>query len=775
MANINDPKGWKEGSDDVGPPTTSVDKKARIKEERAQRKAQKKLDKAKKLQELQAKKEKERQAQIAELLSDTEDIHEQTIQDQQDAHDRTLDQIEEAKRKEQEKAEAHKKQLEEKEKKQKEAEKKEQAKEAKDKADELARQKKKEENARRAKENAEKKLSVEAEKAKKKKGSLLGMPKPKKSKKKDSDGVLDTLEHVADKTAELFGLSNTFSLIKNIGKLTGKVVGTAAKVGVGLPYKAAKWGLSSLLDRSSSRPTKAVPTSLNAKESEESDLVPISQKSGKAEKSKGNAFSNFFKGPQLVTYGDQGRGLGKKADRARSDAQESTDSALMRRQVRALEDISKKKSKGGGSSDGVGGFLSSILDKLSDGFKLLPALATAALAAAVAVAAFEFGTKFVKPAADDLAQWVAKKLGMSEKDVKDQTLGTLTYHGVNAIQNAIPIFGDSDEDKLAGKSRQFIGTSIYEGVDYLQDKGWFPGKSDAQKMAEADAAAKKARKPKGITSAPKPTSAPDSKAQPAPSVTGTSKTTPQSVPTTGLKPMSGIGSGEPVTSSNESNLAGSSLSDAKGKLFKTPKSEDSLDNVDPAVQANFTSMAAEYKERGGKGTINLNSAFRTYQEQAAEYAKDPTKAAPPGKSAHGYGVALDINSKEADELDSMGLLEKYGFARPVRKEKWHLQAINTAGPLAEAGVVSADDATDQMKARAISSGRSSDVSQAAPVRESVPPAPMEVKQPSREAPAPARQSVASAGGGPKSNAQPVSTFSYMDGGFFIMNSGMMTA
>ena len=40
---------------------------------------------------------------------------------------------------------------------------------------------------------------------------------------------------------------------------------------------------------------------------------------------------------------------------------------------------------------------------------------------------------------------------------------------------------------------------------------------------------------------------------------------------------------------------------------------------------------------------------------------------------HNFGVAFDTNSPNGNELASMGLLEKYGFRRPVAKEAWHIE------------------------------------------------------------------------------------------------------
>jgi hypothetical protein len=50
-------------------------------------------------------------------------------------------------------------------------------------------------------------------------------------------------------------------------------------------------------------------------------------------------------------------------------------------------------------------------------------------------------------------------------------------------------------------------------------------------------------------------------------------------------------------------------------------------------------------------------------------------AAKPGSSNHNFGIALDINSVQANALSSSGLLSKYGFHRPLApREKWHIES-----------------------------------------------------------------------------------------------------
>lgn len=96
-----------------------------------------------------------------------------------------------------------------------------------------------------------------------------------------------------------------------------------------------------------------------------------------------------------------------------------------------------------------------------------------------------------------------------------------------------------------------------------------------------------------------------------------------------------------------------------------------LSGVQPTVMGKFSTMALEFYNKT-KEKIQINSAFRSFAKQKALYEANPAKAARPGRSAHERGFALDINSSTANKLDSLGLLSKFGFSRPVGGEPWHL-------------------------------------------------------------------------------------------------------
>lgn len=68
----------------------------------------------------------------------------------------------------------------------------------------------------------------------------------------------------------------------------------------------------------------------------------------------------------------------------------------------------------------------------------------------------------------------------------------------------------------------------------------------------------------------------------------------------------------------------------------------------------------------------VTDSYRTYAQQVALKAAKPTLAATPGKSNHGWGIALDINvndPKVYNWLKEHG--KEFGFEQPMSYEPWH--------------------------------------------------------------------------------------------------------
>ena len=94
----------------------------------------------------------------------------------------------------------------------------------------------------------------------------------------------------------------------------------------------------------------------------------------------------------------------------------------------------------------------------------------------------------------------------------------------------------------------------------------------------------------------------------------------------------------------------------------------------PGMKDRFMAMAIDYHQQTGN-KVQINSANRTYAKQAELYRRyGPRRAAPPGRSKHESGVAIDIQSTDAQRMIQLGLFEKYGFYRPyLPSETWHVE------------------------------------------------------------------------------------------------------
>lgn len=99
-------------------------------------------------------------------------------------------------------------------------------------------------------------------------------------------------------------------------------------------------------------------------------------------------------------------------------------------------------------------------------------------------------------------------------------------------------------------------------------------------------------------------------------------------------------------------------------------SEEHFGKLADNVESAFLMMARDYNQLTGGKTLQVNSAFRSVQEQANVDSGTNPKAAP-GMSLHNVGRALDIQSAQRNELEQLGLLAKYGF-RPLAGDPPHI-------------------------------------------------------------------------------------------------------
>jgi putative chitinase len=112
------------------------------------------------------------------------------------------------------------------------------------------------------------------------------------------------------------------------------------------------------------------------------------------------------------------------------------------------------------------------------------------------------------------------------------------------------------------------------------------------------------------------------------------------------------------------------------KQYANLGSNVNYEGLKPTMKRRFTAMAAEHYQKTGK-KLQINSALRTRADQERMWKKyGPKRAAPPGRSLHESGVAIDVNTPDVQRLQKLGLLKKYGFWLPYfPKETWHLEPV----------------------------------------------------------------------------------------------------
>ena len=163
---------------------------------------------------------------------------------------------------------------------------------------------------------------------------------------------------------------------------------------------------------------------------------------------------------------------------------------------------------------------------------------------------------------------------------------------------------------------------------------------------------------------------------------------PPAPPDAEVEPKSGSTGGGSQKSSGGSvgsipiaagDLASGNAADQFIKLRKGAK----LEGMNPEMLKLFRGMAEEYGTLTGK-QIPVNSGARDFDQQMALYKANPSKAAKPGGSLHEKGLALDIDTATANELERLGLMRKYGFTRPVGGETWHIEPAGIQPAISQA-------------------------------------------------------------------------------------------
>lgn len=96
-----------------------------------------------------------------------------------------------------------------------------------------------------------------------------------------------------------------------------------------------------------------------------------------------------------------------------------------------------------------------------------------------------------------------------------------------------------------------------------------------------------------------------------------------------------------------------------------------FDQLNDTVREAFINMAIEYNALTGGKKLSVNSAFRSAEEQEKTDSGGRPKAKP-GQSLHQKGLAIDINTAEAQFLKQQGLLDRYGFLNDIAGDAPHI-------------------------------------------------------------------------------------------------------
>jgi len=186
-------------------------------------------------------------------------------------------------------------------------------------------------------------------------------------------------------------------------------------------------------------------------------------------------------------------------------------------------------------------------------------------------------------------------------------------------------------------------------------------------------------------------------------------TKPRSISTTGMPSIADVFSDnyDPSNPSGDRPPSDDAYYKAKDSI--------NLKGIRSDVWHNFTGMVNEYHSLKPNRRVQINSGYRDVEYQRKlykQYRKDlaagkhPAPVANPGKSMHNYGYALDINSREANEMADLGLLDKWNFHRPVKKgkkgwETWHIEPKGLEYAKIQSGVGMSSDSPEVTEADAL--------------------------------------------------------------------------
>lgn len=121
---------------------------------------------------------------------------------------------------------------------------------------------------------------------------------------------------------------------------------------------------------------------------------------------------------------------------------------------------------------------------------------------------------------------------------------------------------------------------------------------------------------------------------------------------------------------------------SEGRKYTSLNGNIDLKGMNTKFMTLFYAMIGDAIKKGVIKRVDINSAYRSPEKQQQLYAQylrnGKPLAAKPGKSNHERGIAIDINSVQANALASAGLLFHWAFFRPLLNHKshpepWHVE------------------------------------------------------------------------------------------------------
>lgn len=359
---------------------------------------------------------------------------------------------------------------------------------------------------------------------------------------------------------------------------------------------------------------------------------------------------------------------------------------------RLLDRFGKKRDENKPKTEEDKGLLQGALDFFGKGGFLKTLLGLAAKVSAVAIAGavgYWIGTKIYEKIGPALGKRIDNVMGLDEA-ARNATRPVILNTQDN-FTRAAKIEADLQKvgTKVSGADKDWYADYAYDNKDQAKDMGSYKPSKTMQNIN-----AKKAAGGGGGRGSVNP---PAASSVALPDVGGAggggASASPSAVQPSSITPVS----------------TGGQISDALGKTISTSGNVD-VANLNPAMGQNLANMANEYFQATGK-KLQINSGFRSPEDQAKLFKSMPAgMAAKPGSSLHNYGLAVDVQSSQANELANLGLLEKYGFVRPIPNEKWHMQPAGVTVAAAKSGVFSADAPSNQGAGTQVAQGKPSSVS-----------------------------------------------------------------